>query len=46
MQLWAWHVGIPIADRRRLGLLLAVRAYKAAVGVLNIYDIMPCTYCH
>jgi len=36
----AWHVGVPVAGSGRSRLLLAVRAYKAAEGVLNIYDIM------
>ena len=39
-QAWAWYVGIPVADSGRSGLLLAVMAYSAAVGVLNIYDIV------
>jgi len=39
-QAWAWRVGIPVADSGRSGLLLAVMAYSAAVGVLNIYDIV------
>jgi len=26
MQAWAWHIGIPVAGSRCLGLLLAVRA--------------------
>ena len=40
MQPWAWHIGIPIAGSRHLGLLLAVWAYWAAVGLLNIYDML------
>ena len=36
-------VGIPVVDSRCTGLLLAVRAYKATVGVLNIHDI---TFAH
>ena len=39
-QHWAWRVGIPIAGSGRSGLLLAVRAYWATVGVLNIHDIL------
>ena len=35
----AWRVRIPVAGSGRSGLLLAVRAYYAAVGVLTIYDI-------
>ena len=33
-------LGIPVASSGRSGLLLAVRAYSTAVGVLNIHDIM------
>jgi len=40
MQPWAWHVGIPIAGSSLSGLLFIVRAYYAAVGELNIYDVM------
>ena len=39
-QPWAWRVGIPVAGSGRSVPLLAVSAYWAAVGVLNIYDIM------
>jgi len=39
-QAWAWRVGIPVAGSGRSGLLLAVRAYQAAVGVLSVYEIM------
>jgi len=43
---------IPVAGSRCSGLLLAVRAYLATVGMLNMYDIMlalclrfkPCTW--
>ena len=40
MQRWAGHIGIPVAGSWCSGLLLALRTYEAAVGMLNIYDIM------
>ena len=39
-QFWAWRLGIPVAGSGRSGLLLAARAYLAAVCELNIYDII------
>ena len=40
MQPWACHILIPVAGSGCSGLLLAVRAYWAAVGALSIYDMM------